>query len=343
MRLGVRAALVAGRLVGGDVELDGARVARVGIEGRGGAGIAAPGLVDLQLNGVPGVADFHLDLPARAAPALLRAGVTAVQPTFITAPEPELAAALGALRPRIGAVKVIGAHLEGPFISPDHLGAHPGEHRRDPDVALLRRLLDAGPVRHVTLAPELPGAQALIDELVLRDLTIALGHSGATAAQAHAAFDRGATAVTHLFDAMAFGHHRAPALGMAALARPRALVTLIGDPVHLADDAIRLAWNAAGGRLALVSDASGPTLGGRPKPAAPALAGSDHLLLDGVRRLHGLGVPLERAVAAASTVPAAIARRPDLGTLVPGATADVVVFDDELEVQRVLVDGEDAL
>jgi N-acetylglucosamine-6-phosphate deacetylase len=341
MRLGVRAALVDGRLVTGDVELDGGRVARVGLATRGGDGIAAPGLVDLQINGVPRVGDFQLGEYARASGALLAGATTAVQPTMITAPADELVAALQAVPSRIGPVKVIGAHLEGPFLGADHLGAHPAEHRRDPDLELLRRLLDAGPVRHVTLAPELRGAQRLIDELVLRDLTIALGHSGATAAQAHAAFDRGATAVTHLFNAMATGTHRAPRLGLAALARTRVLVTVIADPRHLSDDALLTAWNAAGGRLALISDAAGPTLGGREKPGA--LAGSDHLLLDGVRRLHALGVPLERAVAAASTVPAVIARRPDLGRLAPLSTADVVVLDDRLEVQRVLVDGEDAL
>src|SRR5689334_8572962 len=266
MRLGVRAALVDGRLVTGDVELDGGRVARVGLATRGGDGIAAPGLVDLQINGVPRVADFGAGEYARASGALLGGGTTAVQPTVITGPPEEMARALAAVPPRIGPVKVFGAHLEGPFISAGHLGAHPAEHRRDPDLELLQTLLDAGPVRHVTLAPELPGARRLIDELVLRDLTIALGHSGATAAQAHAAFDRGATTVTHLFNAMATGTHRAPGLALAALARQRVLVTVIADPGHLADDALLTAWNAAGGRLALVSDAAGPTLGGRPKP-----------------------------------------------------------------------------
>jgi N-acetylglucosamine-6-phosphate deacetylase len=342
MRLGVRAALVDGRLVPGDVELDGERVARIGLPARGGDGIAAPGLVDLQINGVPGIADFHDGDYGRVAGALLRGGTTAIRPTLITAAEEQLSAALRAVPEATGPVKVLGAHLEGPFLSADHLGAHPAEFRRDPDVALLRRLLAAGPVRHVTLAPELPGALRLLDELVLQDVTIAIGHSGATAAQVHAAFDRGASAFTHLFNAMSSGTHRAPGVSLTALARPRALITLIADPHHLADEAILTAWNAAGGRLALVSDATGPTLGGRPKPEG-RLAGSDHLLLDGVRRLHGLGVPLERAVAAASTVPAAIARQPGLGSLSPGATADVLVLDDRLEVQRVLVDGEDVL
>src|SRR3954454_1126409 len=102
MRLGVRAALIDGRLVSGDVEIEGERIARVGLQTRGRDGIAAPGLIDLQINGVPGVCDFHHGLDARAAGPLLHAGVTAVQPTLITAREDELVEALTRVTPRIG-------------------------------------------------------------------------------------------------------------------------------------------------------------------------------------------------------------------------------------------------
>src|SRR6185312_14292992 len=124
--------------------------------------IAIPGFVDLQVNGYAGVdflaasrADFQ-----RAGDALLEGGVTAYQPTFITAPEEAIVAAL---REVPESPQVIGVHLEGPFLSPDRLGTHPAVYRRDPDVALLARLLDAGRVTQLTLAPELPGAGALIE------------------------------------------------------------------------------------------------------------------------------------------------------------------------------------
>ncbi len=196
----------------------------------------------------------------------------------------------------------------------------------------------------MTLAPELPGAGALIDALVARGVAVSLGHTGATAAEAHAAFDRGAAAVTHLHNAMAPGNHRSPGVAVAALARDGVVVQLIADGAHVADDVIRVAWRAARGRLALVSDAVGPALAGRPLQRGDGaargedgrLAGGTASLLDGVRRLHALGVPLEEAVGAATTVPARLLRRPDVGRLAPGAPADVLVLDDRLEPARVL-------
>ncbi len=124
-----------------------------------------PGFVDLQVNGFGGVdfLDADTDGYRRAGEALLETGVTAYLPTLITSPEEQLLAAmrevpLGESRPRI-----LGMHLEGPFLSPSRLGTHVASARRDPDLALLDRLLDGGPVRLMTLAPELPGADALID------------------------------------------------------------------------------------------------------------------------------------------------------------------------------------
>jgi len=148
---------------------------------------------------------------------------------------------------------------------------------------------------------------------------------------------------------------REPGLAFAALARADVDVQLIADGHHVAADAVRVARAAAPGRLALVTDAVAAarlgdgdvTLGGRPvraeggvvRDAAGRLAGSALTMDAAVRRLHGLGVPLAEALGAASTVPARIARRPELGTLAPGTPADVVVLDDRLEVMRVLVAG----
>src|SRR5919197_345220 len=136
MRLGVEAALVRGEFVRGDVEVVDGRVAAVGLNGRPGRGIAAPGFVDLQVNGFGGVDFFAADAAGyrRAGEALLRTGVTAFQPTFITSPEEALESALRELPRDSGAPRILGVHLEGPFIAPERLGTHPATARRDPDL-----------------------------------------------------------------------------------------------------------------------------------------------------------------------------------------------------------------
>ena len=163
MKLGVEAAVVDGILVPGDVELDDGRIARVGLASRNGRGVAAPGFVDLQVNGFGGI-DF-LDSDAagyrRAGEALLETGVTAYLPTFITTPEEQLLAALREVPAGSDGPRILGVHLEGPFLSPLRLGIHPAAAAREPDVELLGRLLGAGPVRLVTLAPELPAPRAI--------------------------------------------------------------------------------------------------------------------------------------------------------------------------------------
>jgi N-acetylglucosamine-6-phosphate deacetylase len=358
MRLGVAAALVDGNFVPGDVEISAGTVAGVGLSPAPARGaIAVPGFVDLQVNGFAGVDFMHADRAgyARAAEAMLETGTTAYQPTFITAPEDDLVAALGEMPSGDGGPCIIGAHIEGPFLSPQRIGAHPRTWQRDPDAALLARLLDAGNVNQVTLAPELPGAYELIDLLLDRGVVVSAGHTDATAAEAHRAFDGGVHTVTHLFNAMRPPAPRDPGIAFAALARRDVTVQLIADGHHVAGETVLVAWRSAPGRVALVTDAVAAAgmgdgefaLGGRRVVSAGGvvrgpegqLAGSVLTMPDAVRNVHALGVPLEEALTAASAVPARIAGRPDLGRLAPGSPADVVVLDDNLEIARVLIRG----
>jgi N-acetylglucosamine-6-phosphate deacetylase len=357
MRLGVGAAVVRGELVQGDVEIDGGVVAAVGLAGGGSGRIAIPGLVDLQVNGYAGV-DFLAASRAdyeRAHEALLEGGVTAYQPTFITAPESTLLEALAEVP---ASPQVIGAHVEGPFLSPERLGTHPRESRRDPDLALLQRLLDAGPVTQYSLAPELPGADALIAHCLERGIVVAAAHTNATAAEAHRAFDLGVSTVVHLFNAMRPFRSRDPGIAGVALTRPDVTVQLIVDGHHLSEETVRLIWAAAAGRAALVTDAmagagassqngsyqlgdvSVAVSNGVPVRGDGVFAGTVLTMIEAVRNLHALGVPLAEAVQAATEVPARIVRRPDLGVLEPGARADVVVLDDRLEIAQVVVGGD---
>jgi N-acetylglucosamine-6-phosphate deacetylase len=356
MRLGVEAAIVDGVLLPGDVEISEGRIAAAALGGGNGRGIAVPGFVDLQVNGFGGVDFATADAEGyrRAGEAMLETGVTAFQPTFITAPEDELVAALRELpRDPVGP-RVLGAHVEGPFISPERLGVHPASARRDPDRRLVERLLEAGPVAQMTLAPELDGAVEVIDLLQERGVVVSCGHTNATAAEAARAFDRGVETVTHLFNAMRPLAHRDPGIAGVALARENVVVQLIVDGQHLADEVVLIAWRAAPGRVALVTDAiaaagvgDGPyRLGGVDIEVRNGIArgedgmlgGSTVTMLESVRNLHALGVPLVDAVAAATSVPARAARR-DVGVLAVGGAADVVVLDDTLEIRRVLVGG----
>jgi N-acetylglucosamine-6-phosphate deacetylase len=359
MKLGVEAALVDGRLVPGDVEVVEDRIARTGIPGSTGRGVAAPGFVDLQVNGFGGV-DF-LDSDAagyrRAGEALLETGVTAYLPTFITTPTEQLLAAIDEVPLDGSAPRIVGIHLEGPFLAPGRLGTHPPLARRDPDPALLEQLLGSGRIRLMTLAPELEGADALIDLLLRRGVTVSCGHTDATAEEANAAFERGVRTVTHLFNAMRPLRHRDPGIAGAALARDDVVVQIILDGVHLAPETARLIWRAAAGRVALVTDAvSGAgvqdgsySLGGFEVKIRDGvargpdgqLAGSVLTMIEAVRNLHELGVPLSDALAAASTVPAGVLGLPDVGRLAPGAVADVVVVDDNLQIERVVVGGQE--
>ena len=359
MRLGVEAALVRGELVAGDVEVDDGVVLEVGLAGGKRGRVAVPGFVDLQVNGFGGV-DFlaaGTEDYVRAGEALMLTGVTAYQPTFITAAESTIIDALHAVPANGARPRILGAHLEGPFLSPDRLGTHPQAQRRDPDLELLERLLEPGGVTEMTLAPELPGAAAVIERLLEAGVVVSAGHTNATAEEARDAFDLGVSTTTHLFNAMRPFRSRDPGIIGVALTRPDVFVQMIVDGHHLADETVRLVWAAAGGRLALVTDATaGASNGGGiyqlgeveievadgpPTREDGVLAGTVLTMIDAVRNVHALGVSFEDAIGAATTVPARILGRTDVGVLEPGGPADVVVIDDRLDIVNVLCAGEE--
>jgi N-acetylglucosamine-6-phosphate deacetylase len=362
VRLGVAGAIVDGRHVAGDVTIEGGAVAAVGVQPAGAAGTAVPGFVDAHVNGIAGH-DFLTADPAgyaAAGEAMARTGVVAYQPTFVSSPAAAYEAALPVVAGLGGGAGplVVGVHLEGPFLSREWAGAHDPAALRDPDAELTGRLLELGPVTTMTLAPERPGALALIDRLVAAGVAVSCGHSDATAGQAHTAFGRGARAITHLYNAHRRWQARDPGLGGAALVRPDVIVQAIVDGVHLAPESAYAAFLAAGARFCLVTDAMEAAmlapgdyeLGGRAvhvhdgavRLPDGTLAGSVLTMDEAVRNLVGYGASLAEAVHAAAVAPAHLLGRGDLGSLRPGAPAHVAVLDEALRVTRTLVGGREA-
>ena len=358
-RLEVAAAFVGGELVKGNVAIADGTVVAVGLAGPG-KGIAIPSLVDVQVNGYAGIDLLTADadeLDALAA-ALLRDGVGAYQPTLITSPEAATLAAIARLgeareRGAFGA-RIVGIHIEGPFLSPARAGTHPVEHLRAPDPRLLERLLDAGPVTTVTIAPELPGALELIEICTRRGVAVWLGHSAATAEEARHAFSAGAVAVTHIFNAMAPISAREPGLAGAALATRGIAIQLIADGVHVSDELVRVAFAAGAGRCSLVSDtvaAAGlpdgtyrlgevaiEVSGGVARRADGVIAGSTARLADGLAHLGALAIDRAVAIAAVTERPARLTGIE--ARLEPGRPADLLIVDDDLVLEQVFVAGE---
>lgn len=361
MRLGVKEALIDGRVVRGDISIRDGRIEEVGLSTSNGVGLAVPGFVDVQINGFDGIdftdattEDYH-----HVAQKLAATGVTAFQPTLITLPAREYLSPLEGLRPEaITEARILGMHLEGPFLSPIRRGAHNSDHMIEPDLDLVKRLLSTGHLTHMTVAPELPGALQLIDMLVNHGVIVSLGHTDADAATSHAAFDRGASSVTHIFGAQRPWEHRDPGVSGVGLVRGDVFITCIVDGIHLSPETVQLAAIAADWRFVLITDAI--SAAGRPdgryvlgdrtvilKNGAcrledGTLAGSALTMDQAVRNMIDLGFDPLVAIGAATAAPAALMRRQDLGSLVPGSAADVCVLDDRFRVMRTICRGSES-
>ena len=366
MKLNNARVFLDGVFIRGGVEFD-RRFLAVGSSVQGGLDLGGlyliPGLVDIHTHAAVG-ADASdgdpkgMELMSRYYAA---GGVTSWCPTTMTLKEPELTAAMRCIRdfirPMDGA-KAAGVNLEGPFLSYAKRGAQNPDNLHLPDADLFHRLNRAsgGMVRLVTVAPEEPGALDFIRE-VSKVCTVSLGHTTADYDTAMAAFSAGASHTTHLFNAMPPLGHRAPGVVGAAM-DAGATVELITDGLHIHPSVVRLTQRLFGERMVLISDSlrcagmpdGAYELGGQPitvKGGKATLTGTDTLagssihLMDGLRRAVSFGVPLEKAVAAASTVPArVIGCGNEIGSVAPGKCADFVLLDEELLPVAVFIDGE---
>ena len=321
-----------------------------------------PGFIDLHCHGGGGASvDDGEEAIATTLAMHTAHGTTRSVLSLVTAPVELLAARLETIA-RVAAsdARVLGAHLEGPFLDHEFRGAHDPALLRTADTAAVDVLLEAslGMLRQITIAPEHPGAREAIARFVDAGVAVAVGHTGADFATALAAFDAGATILTHAFNGMRGIHHRAPGPVVAAMHADRVTLEIINDGVHVHPDVVRLAFSGAPGRVALVTDA----MAAAGSADGHYVLGSLEVVVDrGVARLVDggsiagstltqdealrravveSGIPFDEAIGALTVTPAAaIGRSADLGRLDPGFAADAVLLGEELGVEAVWVAG----
>ncbi|MGB6552872.1 MAG: N-acetylglucosamine-6-phosphate deacetylase [Candidatus Binataceae bacterium] len=329
-----------------------------------------PGFIDLQVNGSHGIDVMSADAAAlrTLGQKLAHEGTTAWLPTAVTAAFERIGRAHAAIADAIAAAEadpavaqnsaaILGMHLEGPFISPRRLGAHPPLNL-EPHGDEFERTIGMRALKLVTLAPELPGALEAIRRLVARGVAVSIGHTDATLEEARAGIGAGARMFTHLYNAMRPLGHRDPGVVAAALAKSDARPAIIPDGVHVHSEMLRLAYVARGMKGLIITSDKVALAGTEPDAALEVgrarakidrgaarladgtLAGSIISMLDGVRvMVREAGVPIAEAAVMAATNPAAVGGFKERGRLDPGTCADLIVLNRALELKAVFIAG----
>ena len=359
------------RLVQGDIEIEDGKILRVGKDlprkeedlavDCAGSYTVVPGFVDVHIHGCAGADTCDATREALEAMAafLLAHGVTSFCPTTMTTSRETIQAALLAAKdmmdhPMEGGARVVGVNMEGPFIAKERKGAQKEEDILPPDFPLFQRFYEesGGIVRLVDVAPEQPGGLDFVEK-ASQLCTVSIAHTTADYDQAKAAFDKGVTHATHLFNAMSGLHHRKPGVVGAVFDDSRVRGELICDGFHIHPAVLRAAFQLLGDRALIVSDsmrANGMPegeafdLGGQMvtvhqgKALLPdgTIAGSVTNLHQEIKNLVSFGVPFEQAVKAATLLPArAIGLDGEIGSIAPGKRADLVVLDENLDITAV--------
>ncbi|HEY8651022.1 MAG TPA: N-acetylglucosamine-6-phosphate deacetylase [Chthoniobacterales bacterium] len=328
----------------------------------------SPGFIDLHIHGAVGRDTMEGSKEVFAAICDYHAsgGTTSLLLTTTTAPIPEIARVLQDIEASVGIIpQILGAHVEGPFISRSRPGAQREEFICAPRSDLVDRLLEqAGPIKQMTLAPEVTGALDLIQKLRARGIRVSGGHSDAWDEEARVAFAHGMHQVTHTFNCMSTmrrrGRNRVAGLLEFAISEPGIMCELIADGHHVSPTLVQMLYRAKGvAGIILVTDATAGA--GLPDGTSFALYGKDCIVAEGVCMLvdrsalagsasrmidlvrtmvQKVGVPLQETVRMATENPArAIGVDHRKGRLAAGMDADLVVFSPSLEIRQTFVGG----
>lgn len=320
-----------------------------------------PGLIDIHTHGAVGYdfSDGDSESISHISKFYAKNGVTSFLATTMTLSEEALIKAVQAVKNHTNSsgAKCAGIHLEGPFINPNKCGAQNKKYIMPPDFEMFERIYreSSGLVKIITLACELEGADEFIKE-ASKKCVVSLGHTNADYDTAVSAYNLGATHATHLYNAMPPFLHREPGVIGAAFDCAKS-AEIICDGLHVHPSVIRSAFNVLGDRLCLISDslrcagmADGVyELGGQEIElknskavirGTDTLAGSTITVFDALKNAVKFGVPLEKAVYAATTAPAKAARIEKSGELKVGNCADLLILDKDLNLISVFIDGE---
>ena len=324
-----------------------------------GGAYVMPGFVDTHIHGIGGCGTDDGDKKSiwHMSKVLAEYGVTSFIPTCMAAPEAQLMKNIAAIVEAMGGesgAKILGLHLEGPFLSPERIGAQAADGISAVNLAYMKRLYKAakGKLINMTVAPELKGMRELALYCVGKDIVLQAGHTNATYDQMMEGMQANIMHITHLFNAMRPLHHREPGVVGAALIQSELSCEIIGDGVHVNPNLVKLLLKCKPlSQIVMVTDALYPAktdLSMTPdlyldkcfyRKSDNVMNGSAISMLDGFRNLVAWGIPIDKAVRMTSTNPAQIMRQKNIGLLVPGNDADIIVLDKDLELVYTIIKG----
>lgn len=323
----------------------------------------APGFIDTHIHGFGGFGtdDYNTESILKMSELLAGYGVTGFIPTLYSAPKKDMIKGIKSIVKAMGkenGAKILGIHMEGPFISPERLGAQNPQSLSPVDINLMEEFWKAseGHIINMTVAPELKNMRDLALYCVSKGIVLQAGHTNATYAQMVEGMQVRIFHVTHLFNAMSRMHHRDPGTVGAVFIHPELSCEVIADGIHINEDIVKFLLTCKSlDKIVLVTDSLTPTKQ-KKKPfiangeevyldkcfyrkSDDTIAGSALTMIDSVKNIVSYGFTVEQAVHMASTNPARIMRLDHLGLIAPGYDADIVIFNKNLNVLHTIIKG----